>query len=37
VGLVLNEVHKELSDSYHYYGNYRSYYRAPEGREKVSS
>ncbi|MFM2123997.1 MAG: hypothetical protein RL328_448 [Acidobacteriota bacterium] len=26
VGLVLNEVHKELSDSYYYYGYYRSYY-----------
>jgi hypothetical protein len=24
--LVLNEVHKELSDSYYYYGYYRSYY-----------
>lgn len=30
VGLVLNEVHKELSDSYYYYGYYRSYY-APKG------
>ena len=28
VGLVLNEVHKELSDSYQYYGYYSSYYRA---------
>ena len=27
VGVVLNEVHKELSDSYYYYGYYRSYYR----------
>jgi succinoglycan biosynthesis transport protein ExoP len=27
VGIVLNEVHKELSDSYYYYGYYRSYYR----------
>jgi capsular exopolysaccharide synthesis family protein len=26
VGVVLNEVHKELSDSYYYYGYYRSYY-----------
>src|ERR1700731_664148 len=34
VGLVLNEVHKELSDSYYYYGYYRSYY-AP--KEEVSS
>jgi capsular exopolysaccharide synthesis family protein len=30
VGLVLNEVHKELSDSYYYYGYYRSYYRPVE-------
>ena len=30
VGLVLNEVHKEMSESYHYYGYYRSYYRAEE-------
>ena len=28
VGIVLNEVHKELSDSYYYYGYYRSYYHA---------
>ena len=28
IGLVLNEVHKELSDSYYYYGYYRSYYHA---------
>ncbi len=27
VGLVLNEVHKELSDSYHYYGYYGNYYK----------
>ena len=27
VGVVLNEVHKELSESYYYYGYYRSYYR----------
>ena len=27
VGLVLNKVHKELSDSYHYYGYYGTYYR----------
>ncbi|HEY4364077.1 MAG TPA: polysaccharide biosynthesis tyrosine autokinase [Bryobacteraceae bacterium] len=31
VGVVLNEVHKELSDSYYYYGYYRSYYRPVEG------
>ncbi len=30
VGVVLNEVHKELSDSYYYYGYYRSYYRPTE-------
>jgi capsular exopolysaccharide synthesis family protein len=35
VGVVLNEVHKELSDSYYYYGYYRSYYRPVE--EEVSS
>ena len=28
MGLVLNEVHAELSESYYYYGYYRSYYRA---------
>lgn len=32
IGLVLNEVHKELSDSYGYYGYYRSYYR-PKNNE----
>jgi capsular exopolysaccharide synthesis family protein len=31
IGLVLNEVHRELSDSYHYYDYYRAYYRSPEG------
>jgi len=30
VGLVLNEVHRELSESYHYYDHYRSYYKTPE-------
>jgi len=30
VGVVLNEVHKELSDSYYYYGYYRSYYGTRE-------
>jgi capsular exopolysaccharide synthesis family protein len=34
VGLVLNEVHKELSDSYYYYGYYRSYYRPLEEEEQ---
>jgi capsular exopolysaccharide synthesis family protein len=38
VGLVLNEVHKELSDSYYYYGYYRSYYTPKETeKEKVAS
>ena len=32
VGLVLNEVHKELSESYYYYGYYRSYYGAKDER-----
>ena len=35
VGLVLNEVHKELSDSYYYYGNYRSYYRPRAEAERA--
>ena len=26
VGLVLNEVHNKISDSYYYYGYYRKYY-----------
>jgi succinoglycan biosynthesis transport protein ExoP len=30
IGLVLNEVHRELSDSYKYYDYYRSYYRTPD-------
>jgi capsular exopolysaccharide synthesis family protein len=29
VGVVLNEVRKELSNSYYYYGYYGKYYRAP--------
>jgi capsular exopolysaccharide synthesis family protein len=38
VGVVLNEVHKELSESYYYYGYYRSYYRAKEeAPEQVKS
>ena len=36
VGVVLNEVHKELSDSYYYYGYYRSYY-GPAGHKAASS
>jgi capsular exopolysaccharide synthesis family protein len=30
VGIVLNEVHKELSDSYYYYDYYRSYYHSKD-------
>jgi capsular exopolysaccharide synthesis family protein len=30
VGIVLNEVHQDLSESYSYYGHYRSYYRPKE-------
>jgi len=37
VGLVLNEVHRDLSDSYHYYDYYRSYYRTPESERVESS
>jgi len=28
LGVVLNEVHKEMSDSYYYYGHYSKYYAA---------
>ncbi len=27
LGVVLNEVHKEMSDSYYYYSHYGKYYR----------
>ena len=27
VGLVLNEVHREISDTYYYYGYYGKYYK----------
>jgi succinoglycan biosynthesis transport protein ExoP len=30
LGLVLNEVNKEMSDSYYYYGHYGKYYRPAE-------
>src|SRR5665213_967287 len=33
VGLVLNEVHRNLSESYYYYDYYRSYYRTPESEQ----
>lgn len=26
LGVILNEVHRDLSDSYHYYGHYKKYY-----------
>ena len=35
IGLVLNEVRKEMSDSYQYYGNYGKYYRA-ENEKRAS-
>jgi len=28
MGLVLNQVHQEMSDSYYYYSHYGKYYRA---------
>jgi Mrp family chromosome partitioning ATPase len=28
MGLVLNQVNQEMSDSYYYYGHYGKYYRA---------
>jgi capsular exopolysaccharide synthesis family protein len=31
VGLVLNEVRKDMSHSYYYYGHYDKYYRQPQG------
>jgi capsular exopolysaccharide synthesis family protein len=30
IGVVLNEVYKEMSDSYHYYGYYSKYYQQPK-------
>ena len=33
VGLVLNQVHKELSDSYYYYGYYRGYNQPAEAEK----
>lgn len=33
IGLVLNEVHRDLSESYYYYDYYRSYYRTPESEQ----
>jgi capsular exopolysaccharide synthesis family protein len=32
IGVVLNEVRKEMSDSYYYYGYYGKYYRAAGGK-----
>ena len=37
IGLVLNEVHRELSDSYNYYDYYRSYYRTPESEHWIAA
>ncbi|HXP85260.1 MAG TPA: polysaccharide biosynthesis tyrosine autokinase [Bryobacteraceae bacterium] len=36
IGLVLNEVHAELSDSYYYYSHYRSYYGSRPAEEVQS-
>ncbi len=36
VGLVLNEVYKEMSDSYYYYGYYSKYYGRTNGRNGTS-
>jgi capsular exopolysaccharide synthesis family protein len=30
IGIVMNDVSKEMSDSYYYYGSYRKYYRAEQ-------
>lgn len=35
VGLVLNEVHKETSRGYYYYGDYRKYYAAANGKDRT--
>ena len=35
VGLVLNEVHQEISRSYYYYGYYRKYYAAANGKDRT--
>lgn len=32
VGIVLNGVHKEMSDSYYYYGHYSKYYQQTEAK-----
>ncbi len=34
VGIVLNEVHREISDSYYYYGYYGKYYKHYRGESK---
>ena len=31
IGLVLNEVHREISDTYYYYGYYGKYYKHYNG------
>jgi capsular exopolysaccharide synthesis family protein len=35
VGLVLNEVHRETSRGYYYYGHYRKYYGAGNAKERI--
>ncbi|MEZ5351297.1 MAG: polysaccharide biosynthesis tyrosine autokinase [Bryobacteraceae bacterium] len=35
VGIVLNEVHREISDSYYYYGYYGKYYKHYRGESKT--
>jgi capsular exopolysaccharide synthesis family protein len=36
VGLVLNEVHREISDTYYYYGYYGKYYKHYNSRETAN-
>ena len=36
-GLVLNEVHKEISDTYYYYGYYGKYYKHYNGVNVIST
>ena len=36
VGLVLNEVHKEVSNSYYYYGYYGKYYKHYNSEDRAS-
>jgi len=36
VGLVLNEVHREISDTYYYYGYYGKYYKHYNGKSELT-